>query len=301
MGPGSHSPDSRTPVLGPHVVGQRIVVRRLVPGEAGPTGGPAFTDLLGVCVAWSSEGCVVQPEAGDPVTIPLELIVSGKPVPPRPSVRHRVSPADAEAHVASLWPGLEVEPLGAWRLRAHATVRRRRATSALAMGDPGVPFAEAEARIRGFYADRALAPRAQVEVGSDEEAAFLAAGWQPVGDGDAHFQLASLARVRRRLRVTPAAVQAVPDGDRMHVSVAHASVSGALDGDWLGIHGLLVDPAYRRRGLAHLVLDALLEWGAEQGATTAWLHVETDNSPAIALYESLGFATHHTCRYLVAG
>jgi hypothetical protein len=62
-----------------------VVVRRLVPGENGPTGGPAFTDVLGVCTSWEDGVCVVQPESGDPVTIPLELIVSGKPVPPRPS------------------------------------------------------------------------------------------------------------------------------------------------------------------------------------------------------------------------
>ena len=41
----------------------------------------------------------------------------------------------------------------------------------------------------------------------------------------------------------------------------------------------------RAGGLAGQVVDALLEWGAEQGATTAWLHVETDNEAAIALYE----------------
>ena len=68
--------------------------------------------------------------------------------------------------------------------------------------------------------------------------------------------------------------------------------------DWLGIHGLQVHPEHRRRGLGTAAIAALLEWGAEQGATTAWLHVETDNTPAEALYERLGFARHHTCRYL---
>ena len=42
----------------------------------------------------------------------------------------------------------------------------------------------------------------------------------------------------------------------------------------------------------------LLDWGAEQGATTAYLQVEADNDPALALYERLGFVTHHTYRYL---
>ena len=45
-------------------------------------------------------------------------------------------------------------------------------------------------------------------------------------------------------------------------------------------------------------MAALLEWGAEQGATTAYLQVLGDNAPALALYEGLGFATHHAYRYL---
>ena len=36
------------------------------------------------------------------------------------------------------------------------------------------------------------------------------------------------------------------------------------------------------------MMAALLEWGAEQGASTVWLHVETDNEPALALYAGLG-------------
>ncbi|HEU5456401.1 MAG TPA: hypothetical protein VFU85_12020, partial [Nocardioides sp.] len=82
------SPDAHR--LGPHVVGQRVVVRRLLRGETGPSGGPAMTDLLGVCTAWGEGRCVIRPESGEPVEIALADIVSGKPVPPRPSVRHRV-------------------------------------------------------------------------------------------------------------------------------------------------------------------------------------------------------------------
>lgn len=281
-------------------MGQRIVVRRVVPGETGPSGGPALTDLLGVCVAWTAEACVVQPETGEPVSIPLSLIVSGKPVPPRPSVRHRVTPAQAESHVASLFPDLETAPLGAWTLRAHPTNERRRANSCLAMGDPGMPFAEAEAAIRSFYASRSRRPLVHVEADSSIEAAFRDAGWQPLGDGDAHFQLASLARVRRLLGVRPDVPLVIegPENRAARATTEGAVGEAVLDRDWLGIHGLAVDPAYRRRGLARAVLASLLEWGAERGATTAWLHVETDNAPALELYDSVGFATHHTCRYL---
>ncbi|MFI2708043.1 hypothetical protein ACH5WX_10895, partial [Nocardioides sp. CER28] len=139
--------------LGPHVVGERVVVRRLVPGETGPTGGPAFTDVLGTCTTWADGVCVVQPEAGDPVSIPLALIVSGKPVPPRASPRLRVSVRDAELHTAAL-VGIETTPLGEWQLRfepAPVGRVRNRFNSCLGLGDPGVPLADAAARVEAFY------------------------------------------------------------------------------------------------------------------------------------------------------
>ncbi len=73
----------------------------------------------------------------------------------------------------------------------------------------------------------------------------------------------------------------------------------ALDGDWLGLHSLVVDPSHRRQGLGTAVMAELLDWGASLGATTAWLHVETDNEVGMAAYRRLGFVTHHTNRYLI--
>jgi len=291
--------------LGPHVVGVRVVVRRVLPGETGPSGGPAMTDVLGVCTAWGDGRCVIVPENGDPVEIRLSDIVSGKPVPPRPSVRHRVSVRDAEQHTLTLWPGVETEPLGEWVLRtdpAPVDRLRKRANSCLAIGDPGVDLAEAIDRIRAFYAARDRSTIVQVERGSDVEEAFTAAGWAPVPGGDAHFLIASLSRALRATRTSAsdAETRLTEDRDRVLVELADGRAAGraTLHGDWLGLHALAVDEAHRRRGLGTTVLATLLEWGAEQGATTAWLHVEVDNEPALAMYEALGFRTHHTCRYL---
>ena len=47
-------------------------------------------------------------------------------------------------------------------------------------------------------------------------------------------------------------------------------------------------------------MAALLEWGAERGATTAYLQVLGDNARALALYDGLGFVEHHRYRYLAA-
>jgi ribosomal protein S18 acetylase RimI-like enzyme len=275
-----------------------------------------MTDVLGTCTAWGDGVCVVAPEAGPPVEIAIADIVSGKPVPPRPSVRHRISPADAEAHVAALWPHLETQPLGGWTLRTDPAPEgrlRRRANSCLAMGDPGMPVAEADDAIRAFYDARNRPRWVQVELGSEHELALRDLGWAPFGSGDAHFQIAPVARalracdagLRRLPRGQDAAGAAMTPryqeiGDQVRVTLGDGLATGdaTYADDWLGLHGVEVDPAHRRRGLAHAVIAALLDWGAERGATTAWLHVETVNAPAITLYERLGFVTHHTCRYL---
>ncbi|HET7194229.1 MAG TPA: GNAT family N-acetyltransferase [Nocardioides sp.] len=306
------SPDAHR--LGPHVVGRRVVVRRLLRGETGPSGGPAMTDILGICTAWGDGRCVVAPETGEPVEIALADIVSGKPVPPRPSVRHRVSAYDAELHVLSLWPDVETRPLGGWLLRAAPPYDgrlRRRANSVLAMGEPGVALPDAVSAIREFYAARDRPALAQVEIGSPEEAGLVDAGWAPVPDKDNHFMIGSVAQV---LRQTPP----LPEEGVVCLTPTPGSSSGTrparaeadiedrargragLDGDWVGLHTVEVHPDHRRRGLATRVIVELLDWAASLGATTAWLHVETHNAAAIGLYEGLGFRTHHTARYLTS-
>lgn len=283
-----------------------MVIRRVLRGETGPSGGPAMTDLLGVCLAWGDGLCVVQPEQGEPVGIAIADIVSGKPVPPRPSVRMRVSPREAELHTASLWATVETNPLGDWLLRTDTALvgrLRRRGNSCLAMGDPGLPFDQAAAAVRSFYDERGRPPYVQVEAGSPEDDAFVATGWQHDPTGDAEMRLASLSQVRRRLRAVPDLADLVADGPRAVATVADGGATwargeAAVDGDWIGVHAVEVDPAHRRQGLANAVLAELLGWGAEQGATTVWLHVETDNAPAITWYDGLGLAPHHTCRYL---
>ena len=290
-------------LLGPHVVGQRVVVRRLLPGETGPTGGPAFTDVLGTCRSWGDGVAVIEPASGDPVVVPIGLIVSGKPVPPRPSVRGRVSAREAESHTAALERGVETSALGEWQLRyepAPVGRVRSRFNSCLAMGDPGVAVPSAVEQVREFYAARGRTPQLQVEPGSAVEDAVRDLGWTTVPGKDSLFLLASVAQVRRRLPSPPDELSVAVDGSHLQVVTPDARGEAGLDGDWLGLHGLVVEEHARRQGLARAVIAALLDAGAEQGARTAWLHVETSNAPALALYESLGFAEHHRCRYYTA-
>ncbi|TQL69732.1 acetyltransferase (GNAT) family protein [Nocardioides albertanoniae] len=283
-------------LLGPHVVGKRIVVRRLVTGESGPTGGPAFTDILGTCLAWADGTAVIERESGERVSVPVSEIVSGKPVPPRPNVRLRIGVREAELLSAAIFPGTTSEPLGEWTLFDHEVSVRRRPNSALAIGDPGVGLDEAIDRVETFYRSRHKRPRAKVEVGSAVEDALVSRGWHE--DVTVEFRLAGIAAARRLLPPPVEDAELEINGSQALFTFGDtARIMGTIERDWLAIHDLEVAEPHRRQGVATKAVATLLEWGAEQGARAAWLHVETTNDAGLALYEGLGFAEHHRCRY----
>lgn len=301
---GSHGPHGPTHGLGPHVVGQRIVVRRLVRGEVGPSGGPALTDVLGVCTAWGDGVCVVLSDQAS-VVVPIADIVSGKPVPPRPSVRARVSPREAQLHGTAMWPDAPTTSIAAWvaRLRVGDDRRIARACSVLAMGDPDIPLAEAAERAREAYAAIGLPAWAQVVADGPEEAGLRALGWTTArpGEADTLFEVVALSRLARALPRPGDELSLDVAGPRAVARLAErARAQGAIDADWLGLHDIWVDPSARRQGLARLVMSELVDWAASQGATTAYLQVRQDNAAALALYARLGFTVHHAYRYLAA-
>ncbi len=275
-----------------------------------------MTDVLGVCTAWGDGRCVVAPEHGRTGRDRprRHRVGQARPAPPvgaAPGVRGRGG--------VRTWP-----PCGrTWRPCRSAPgrcgpTRRRWAdcagarTPAWRWVTPGLPFAEAEQRIRAFYAERDRPVMAQVELGSDVEDAFRAAGWEPLGSGDAHFLLASLARALRSCdAVGRAHDTGAPTASPHRVGPGAGGGRAGRGRDGRGPRrrrrtggtgsastASRSTRAHRRRGLGTAALAALLDWGGERGATTAWLHVETDNEAGQALYERLGFRTHHTGRYL---
>ena len=133
--------------LGPHVVGLRVVVRRVLPGETGPTGGPAMTDVLGICESWEDGIVTVRREDGSVVEIATADIVSGKPVPPRPSVHRRLDAATGRpAGAAGLAAGRE-RAARCSGCSAPPAVSRPGATRCSPSGTRGCPAAEAVARV----------------------------------------------------------------------------------------------------------------------------------------------------------
>ncbi|MFE0654508.1 GNAT family N-acetyltransferase [Streptomyces sp. NPDC059534] len=324
-------------------VGKRVSVR-CVTGS--PAAGGKYTDAVGVLTSWDAGVLLITRKGGESVRIPESSLVAGKVVPAAPARRRGPAatfPELARA-TARAWQPVESEPLGEWTLRAAfqdvpggarpggpAAGRRvgftRRANSALPLGDPGLPVAEALLRVRDWYAARELPAYVQAATGAEGTQELLCAaldrhGWRrevsaevriaalaPLGDLDADVSAvrlsrtvddAWLSRYQRSEEASPTVRSVLASGP----SVWFASVAGTggvpaaigrcvVDGRWAGFMAVEVDPAHRRRGLATSVMTALARQALDEGASAAWLQVETDNDGARALYDGMGFAAHH--------
>ncbi|MEU4075673.1 GNAT family N-acetyltransferase [Streptomyces venezuelae] len=306
-------------------VGKRVSVRYVT--ESAAAGG-RFTDAVGVLTSWDNSVLLITRKSGESVRIAESTLVAGKVVPAAPARRRGPAATFPElARVtARAWQPVESEALGEWTLRA-ADGFTRRANSALPLGDPGLPVADALRRVRAWYEDRKLPAYVQTATGAEGAQELLCAeldrhGWRrevsaevriaalaPIGDLDADVSAVRLSRtvdetwLRRYQRFGepgPAVRSVLTSGP----SVWFASVAGTgevpaaigrcvVDGRWAGFMAVEVDPDQRRRGLATSVMTALARTALDEGASAAWLQVEADNDGARALYDGMGFAPHH--------
>ncbi|WP_411102048.1 GNAT family N-acetyltransferase [Streptomyces sp. cmx-4-9] len=313
----------------PADVGKRVSVRRV---ETGLSGSPEFTDTVGVLTSWTQGVLLITRKGGESVRIAESALVAGKVVPAAPARRRGPAASFEELTrvAARSWQPLESEPLGEWTLRAAAGFTRR-ANSVLPLGDPGVPLDDALARVTSWYAQRGLPAYVQAATGAAGTQELLCAeldrrGWTP--EVSAEVRIGALAPVADVDAPAAGAVALarIPDEEwlgrygkvtdpdlarRMLVegpSVWFAALPGGravgrcvVDGRWAGFSAVTVDPVHRREGLATAVMAALAGKALEEGASAAWLQVETDNAAARALYDGLGFATHHTYHHYRAG
>src|SRR5687768_9599439 len=187
--------------LGPDCVGLRVVVRRVLRGETGPSGGPRMTDVLGVMEQWSGGVTAVRREDGELVRIETTDIVSGKPVPRKPSVRLREPAVEVSRRATEDWPPEELVRLGEWQLRAAGGFSRR-ANSALPCGDPGLPLDDALAQVEAFYAARQLPALVAAFDGTDLDAELVRRGWTPASE-DVLVQVGGVAAAIRALNEAP--------------------------------------------------------------------------------------------------
>ena len=320
----------------PADLGRRVSVRRIA-GFSDER--PVFSDVVGVLTSWDNGVLTVLDRAGEPVLIREDALVAAKAVPPAPvrrgagavAANRAVDTVELERVAGRGWPGTEQAELGEWTLRA-ARGFTNRANSVLTGGDPGLPLDRALTRTADWYAARDLPVSLQVTLDDPLDAELAARGWTTgapalmqtaplapmVDDAAAEAAGVVLARepgdawLSRYRRVTDPALAptalavllgapsvwfaTVPDPDG---GAPHAIGRCAVDGRWAGFAAVEVVPELRRRGIARAVMAALARAAADEGADLAYLQVEPDNAGAIALYERLGFATHHRYHYRI--
>jgi len=237
-----------------------------------------------------------------------------------------------EEHLMNSWPSLRTVMYDGWVFR-EAMGYTKRANSAMALHARGrfdATLGEAErfyasagcpttfrlTPLAGDEPDRVLAdlgyaildetivmtaalagdPKADKAV---TIAPDFTAGWEE-GYADAHALTADARRAHRAIldRIAPFSkgfAVAWQDGRPVAFGL------GVVERDHLGLFDIVTVPDARRNGVARKLVSALMRWGAEKNATTAWLSVIADNERAKPLYTQLGFRELYRYHYRVAG
>ena len=98
--------------------------------------------------------------------------------------------------------------------------------------------------------------------------------------------------VAELMRGCPALYASVFDGEKLIGVGRTAHAEG-----WSALSRVFVDPQYRGQGIGKLVVNELLRSSLEARVKKSVLQVDSKNSTAINLYESLGFNFHHEYVY----
>jgi GNAT superfamily N-acetyltransferase len=240
---------------------------------------------------------------------------------------------DLERAAARHWQAPDTHRLGGWLLRAAAGFTGR-ANSALPLGDPGLPLAEAVTAVEDWYRRRGLPPMIVLPKVLDQgtgpdplEDHLTERAWFPrpgpalvmtaevadipvssadvrlTSEPDASFLALYRYRGQDLPPIAPALLMSAPwqafgtvrRGGR---TVACGRVS--LAGDWAALTAVEVDAACRRQGLGTAITSGLAAAAARRGARRILLQTETGNAPARSLYYRCGFRDSHRYHYMIA-
>jgi N-acetylglutamate synthase len=301
--------------FGPTDIGQVVTLRTVTAAGA--------ADVVGTLLGVSASEIVVRRRDGRTQTIQAESVTHGRIVPPSPA--QTIGAQELERLMVEGWRPLENEQLGDWLLRASGGFTRR-GNSALPLGDPGRSLTEAIEAVERWYDVRGLPRRLQLPLDGTEDAlaaALATRGWRH--EIDVHVMTAELGPVLRGspdsgdIRIDDSPDDAwlalyrseagpLPDVGPREILVnhpaagfasirddayCHAIARASVDGRWAGLFAVEVASAHRRGGLGKAVSVGALRWAARRGARRAYLQVAHGNVAALALYDALGFTTHH--------
>lgn len=160
-----------------------------------------------------------------------------------------------------------------WRSRGEVLVMNRPLTTA---GD-------------GSDSGSKLVDGAEIDLSLEASAAWERSLSASFGDQEGAARLRLALDAPREKRFAELTIDGVVAG--VGLALSRSGIVGLFD--------VMVEPQFRRRGLATSLVSALLDWGASTGAEQAFLQVAASNQAAVALYERAGFEVAYT--YVYAG
>jgi len=302
-------------------IGKRVTIR-LRDADGG------FRDIVGIL---QSEHELINSKfqaisfSKDDIAIWREI----KPLPDRAGTGSPLSLRIIELEKLSdtTWPAIENVEFGKWRLRISDgfTMRANSAlpTGAGPIGEPPLPLADSVEHVIKIYRDKGLTPTftLPLPIYQELDEYLESQGWQvKVGAQflikDIDLSVANLSsqndfeifdhpsqawlglqsdhRLEKLMLRYPARYGVIKSGESV-VAVGRIATLGT----WAMATRLFVDPSHRGKGLAKQLMLLLMAAAEEDGATKIGLQVDLENAAALALYDSMGFRSHHRYVYRV--
>ncbi len=227
-----------------------------------------------------------------------------------------------EERLVNVWPAVSTLLMDGWVVRfAHGYSGRANSASAVVPGARMSP--ELLDTIEKLYRDASLKPSVRITPLADAavEPMLMQRGYRIKDESrmmvlplDFHRDLPADPRVRiegapSRLWLAGVSSHQEPSkrsADHLFAIVGHLRIPAAfatleidgaeagfgmcaIDRSWAEIGSIMLDSAFRGRGLGRATVDALLVWAAREGASNAFLQVDRTNAVACKLYASQGF------------
>jgi len=297
-------------------IGKRVTIRLHE-----PTGG--YRDIVGIL---QSERELITSKSKT-ITFSPDEIAIWREIKPLPDLAGKGAPLsqriiELEKLSDLTWPAQEIVEYGKWRLRISDGFSMR-ANSVLPIGDPPIDLSSAVDEITNIYRENKLKPTFSIPLPIfDELDRYLEQnGWnikidanfliRDIGaieaSSDPQFfieildypskewlEINSDQPLEKIMRRYPARYGAIKIGEQV-IAVGRIATLGG----WSIVTRLFVNPSFRGKGVAKILMNNLLSAAVSDGATKVSLQVDNENGAALALYQSMGFTVHHKFVYRI--
>ena len=300
-------------------LGKRVTIRLHE-----PSGG--YRDIVGIL---QSERHLINSKSETIYFTPDEIAI-WREIKPLPDLAGKGAPLsqrimELEKLSDLTWPAEKIVDDGKWRLRiSDGFTMRANSTLPLGAGPIGEPPIDLESAVEeviNIYRENKLTPTFTIALPIYEEldqyldktgwSMKFAANFMIRDIGESEFtdskdftcevlnfpsklwlEIQSDQPLENLMNRYPARYGAVKIGEQI-VAVGRIATSGT----WSIVTRLFVEPSFRGKGVAKFLMNNLLAAASSDGATKVGLQVDDDNASALALYESMGFRTHHKFVY----